>query len=472
MEYCPVQVMKMDEILSDVLEEIKPTEEDRKRLEDTSDRLLKRIRKEVSDLGYTAEPMIVGSSARGTWIKDEKDIDIFLLFPEDLPREELEERGLEIGRNVSEDKGTEQYAEHPYIRAKIDDFDIDVVPCYDIDDPSDIQSAVDRSPHHQDYVKENLNPEMAEQVLLLKKFLKGIDAYGSELEVHGFSGYLCELLILRFGSFRELVESAADWDTEKVLSFGDDRDEEDLLEAFPAHPLVFIDPVDPSRNVAAAVSRRNYARFVRACQDFLRDPTEKFFFPEPPTPTKEEMRGTMDSRGTKIFMVHLRAPSELVPDIVYPQLRKTRRAIIREIEDSDFEVLRSGVWFEEGEAAIILEFKFHELPEVREHVGPPLGVDPRPFVEKYLDSRERIAGPFVNGDGRLIFELKRELTQAGEALQEALESPEGFGSHLEESIEEGDYEIWEGEEMVDKAEEVGALDFLGEYLTKCLPWYR
>jgi len=87
-----------------------------------------------------------------------------------------------LGRKLPKERETKQYAEHPYINAEIDGFDVDIVPCYDIDNPANIQSAVDRSPHHQEYIKGWLTPERKDQVLLLKKFLRGIGVLWIQIE--------------------------------------------------------------------------------------------------------------------------------------------------------------------------------------------------------------------------------------------------------------------------------------------------
>lgn len=462
----------MEKILEDVLKEIKPNEKERKRLSEVSENLIKKVEEIGSDFEIPIEPKLVGSAARGTWISGERDIDIFLLFPEDTPREVMEEKGLEIGRRVSEGKGREQYAEHPYIKTEIEGFDVDIVPCYDIENPTEIRSAVDRSPHHQEYIEGWLTPERKEEVLLLKKFLKGIEAYGSELKVHGFSGYLCELLIVHKESFTKLIESASEWGSKRVITIGDTRDPEELLERFPESPLIFTDPVDPNRNVAAAVSKENYATFIRACQSFLKNPKREFFFPNQPPTLPDELRRIMKERGTKILMVSLNISYDLVPDIVYPQLRKTERTLVRKLEEADFEVLRSEVWSKDQKAFILLELRVPELPRVRKHIGPPPEVDAEPFIQEHLNSDEKLAGPFINEEGRLVFELRRKPTQGKEALQNFLESPEGFGKHIQKSIPKEGYEILEDEEIVERAERLDALEFLGEYLNHCLPWYR
>lgn len=462
----------MMKILEDVLEKVKPNKKKRERLKELSERLIEKAKEESKKLEISVKPELVGSAARGTWLSDEQDIDLFLLFPEDVSREKLEEKGLEIGKKITKNRGSEQYAEHPYINAKIDGFDVDVVPCYDIDNPIDLRSAVDRSPHHQEYIKGWLTPDKVDQVLLLKKFLKGIGVYGSELKTHGFSGYLCELLIIQFGSFLELINSAKKWKAKKIIDPENKRDPEELQKMFPDQSLVVIDPVDPSRNVSAAVSKKNYATFVRACRDFAREPKKEFFFPDENPSTKEKLRQLIESRGTKIFMIFLEIPFDLVPDIVYPQLRKTRRSLVKKLEGADFEVIRSGVWSKKHKAVLLLELTVSELPSTKKHLGPPIEVDGKSFIQKHLESERKLAGPFIDKDGRLVFELKREETQAKGILREAMNSQEGFGSHIQKTVKSKGYEIFENGEIIEKAEELNAFNFLGDYLTRCLSWYR
>lgn len=461
----------MEDLLRRVLEGIRPRKEDRERLRGVAEELMVRAEKVASGLDAPVRPMLVGSAARDTWLREERDIDIFLLFPEDTSRKELEEVGLAIARKVTEGKGREQFAEHPYLTAEVGGFDVDVVPCYDVEDPRRIRSAVDRSPYHQEYVVRELSPASIDQVLLLKKFLKGIGAYGSELKVHGFSGYLCELLIIRFGSFREVIREASRWTSEVVIDPSGEYDsEKDARRLFPDEPLIFVDPVDPGRNVAAAVSKRNLATFVRACQDFERQPSEKFFFPRTPSISPQEMRGIIEARGSKLLGVTFDVPKDLVPDTIYPQLRKTERTLVERIEGAGFKVLRSDVLSKAGRSLILLELSVYELPKVRRHVGPPLGVDSERFIEKHLSSGRSLAGPFIDRSGRLVFEVEREHTRAIGVLQDALEDRGGFGRHVAESVEEG-YEIVEDEGLVDLAEDEELFQFLGDYLTRCLPWH-
>lgn len=461
----------MDEILQAVLKRVRPTKAEQMRLQKVATNLLRRVEEVCAKLGVKAKPMLVGSAARGTWLRAERDIDIFILFPEDLSREELERAGLAVAREVAGRKGREKYAEHPYVTAEFGGFEVDLVPCYDIADARRIKSAVDRTPHHNRYIIERLTPELGDEVLLLKQFLSGIGVYGAELKVQGFSGYLSELLVLYYRSFKNVVVAASSWSPGTFIDFTNSyADPEEAKALFAGQPLIVIDPVDANRNVAAALSKQNFATFVRACQDFLRNPHIRFFFPRPtkllsPKEIKEKMR----QRGTTFICITFKSP-EVVPDILYPQLRKTERALIARLSRSGFEVFRSDVW-SNGRSIILLELSIAKLPSVRLHTGPPITVEVGDFIKKHLRSKNKFAGPFMDAEGRLVFEIKRELTSAKEVVEQALTERSAFGKHVAEAIADG-YEIYEGEEIARLCMDAAIRKFISEYIARCLPWYR
>ena len=461
----------MDKILKSVLKRIKPTPADRKRLERVAAELIKRTNAVCAKLDIDAKAMLVGSAARDTWLRSERDIDIFILFPEGLSREELERQGLSVARGVAGAKGKKQFAEHPYMTMEFKGFDVDLVPCYDVAKPSEIKSAVDRSPHHQHYITEHLKPELADEALLTKQFMLGVGCYGSELKVQGFSGYLCELLVLHYGSFEKLVESASGWKPSTVID--PQRSYPDPSEAkrvFEGQPLIVIDPVDASRNVGAAVSMQNFATFVRACQDFARRPNELFFFPKPVRRLSErEIQTTLKRRGTVLFCVTF-SPPDVVPDVLYPQLRKAERTLVTRLARAGFEVMRSDVW-SNSQALILLELVAAKLPRVRTHIGPPVSIEVEDFIQTHLKSGQKFAGPFVDVAGRLIFEIEREQARAREVLEQALEEHRTLGKHVGESIAKG-YQIYRGKNIVKLCRDEKVREFISEYLTRCLPWYR
>ncbi|HSQ94357.1 MAG TPA: nucleotidyltransferase domain-containing protein, partial [Methanoregula sp.] len=112
----------------EVLATLRPTREERDHVCGLATRLLTSIA-----ASGKAEGMVVGSIARHTWVRGDRDLDVFMLFEPTLSREDLEVQGLALARSIARaftDKFHEKYAEHPYINANIDDVDVDLVPCY------------------------------------------------------------------------------------------------------------------------------------------------------------------------------------------------------------------------------------------------------------------------------------------------------------------------------------------------------
>lgn len=459
----------MEDICREILEQVRPRPADRKRLEKVTVKLVERVNRVCAQLKIPARGMLVGSAARGTWLRQERDIDIFILFPEDLPREELEKWGLAVARKVAGKRWCERFAEHPYITTQVGGFEVDLVPCYDVADPKKIRSAVDRSPHHNAYVKGELTPELSNEVLLLKQFMTGTGVYGSELKVQGFSGYLCELLILHHRSFKGVITAASKWKPGTVIDpRGEYPDSEEARALFANQPLIFIDPVDPNRNVAAALSIQNFATFVRACQDFIEAPDKRFFFPKPvPRLSSRLMSNLLKQRETTLYCIVFESP-DVVPDILYPQLRKTERALLTKLARAGFDVLRSDVW-SDGRSVILLELAIARLPKARVHVGPPITVRAGDFIQKHL--KDKLAGPFIDRAGHLAFEIRREHVNARQVLERALIERESFGRHIWESLTKG-YEIYEGKGILRLCRDRQIRQFLSEYLMRCLPWYR
>jgi tRNA nucleotidyltransferase (CCA-adding enzyme) len=460
---------EMMNLLSSVLEKIRPSKEDEDKLQEVVNKLLERARKVCEEEGM-GKPMLVGSAARNTWLKGEKDIDIFILLPETLPREKLEEIGLRICRKIAGGKGREKYAEHPYVTFEFEGFEVDLVPCYEISDPRKIKSAVDRSPHHQAYVSPRLTPALRDQVLLLKQFMKGLGVYGAELKIHGFSGYLCELLILHAGGFLELLKQAANWKPGQVIDLEKHYPNEDEpRRIFENQPLIVVDPVDPGRNVAASVSLQAFTIFVRGCQDFLANPREEFFFPkEIKRLRKSELVRILRRRGTEVYCIVFKLP-DLVPDVLYPQLRKTERALVTALTEAGHKVIRSDVWGE-GTGAILLEVQPSvEKMEVRE--GPPLGVSAENFVRSYLLSPIKLAGPFINPSGRVVYELKSHRPSPEKVIRETLKEKHLLGKNIGEVLQRG-YRLLRTASIPNLLDHPHLSLFISDYFTKCLPWYR
>jgi tRNA nucleotidyltransferase (CCA-adding enzyme) len=395
---------------AEILKKIKPTAAQDKKVRAAIEELSEKVLAEAKRIGVHIEPMIVGSVAKGTHLRD-PDIDLFMLFSESTSLEKLKEAGLEIGRRVL--GGREHYAQHPYVRGVYNGFQVDLVPAFRIRDTKKKMSAVDRTPFHTDFVKKNLGEDEVDEVRLLKRFMKGIECYGAEAKVQGFSGYLCELLVMRFGMFRDVLKAASGWKVGESLELPDYPGNE-----FP-EPLTFVDPVDSARNVASAVAVETLLRFVMASREYLASPDEKFFFPNSKDvwdPTKiESVAG--DRLGNMVALCFPRL--DLIDDVLYPQLRKSLVSAADLLERSDFEVNKTSIHMDGG-THLIVEVASMKLPMERKHRGPPVNSENADeFLAKWRTLG--ISAPYVE-DGRWYVQARREHARADELLKAKLKT--------------------------------------------------
>src|SRR3989304_3993019 len=159
----------------DVLKRVVPSAQEETRLRETVEDVRARVALAVKAHKIAAEPLLVGSVAKGTHLS-QAEIDIFVLFPRETPRETLERVGLALGEFLEDKK--RMYAEHPYTRGLWKGFEVEVVPCYRIRDASEKMSAVDRTPLHARYVIDQIGKGQRDQVRLLKAFCEGVGVYG------------------------------------------------------------------------------------------------------------------------------------------------------------------------------------------------------------------------------------------------------------------------------------------------------
>lgn len=435
-------------VLKSVRDRVTPDAAERERLASVAAELSDRAREAIADLPVEADVVQVGSTARGTWLAGDRDIDLFVRFPPALPREKLETYGLEVGHHVLPE-GHEEYAEHPYVKGEYRGFDVDLVPCYDVADATAIQSAVDRTPFHNAYLVARLDDDLADGVRLAKRFLKGIGAYGSDLRTRGFSGYLTELLVAEYGGFVPLIEAAANWHPPVEI------DPEDHAARTFDDPLVVVDPTDPERNVAAVCDAENVARLQHHARAFLRDPSEDRFFPperEPLSPA--DVSEHLDRRGTTPVAIVFDAP-DLVPDQLWPQLRKSLSGIVGGLDDRGFDPLRSRAMVddEDGRAALFAELSVAERPAVERHGGPPVHVRDHAegFYAAYADDAAAY-GPFLDGD-RYAVEREREFTTAADFLASEAVFDVGLGVHVATAL--ADREVLVGDEVATLADGFG-----------------
>lgn len=420
--------MKAEEVLKNALKLVVPDEEEIKRAKEAEKELVNRLSR------LNVEFMFLGSYSRNTWLKGNLEIDVFIPFPEDVSKEKLRERGLEIGKAVL-DEYEIRYAEHPYVHGFVKGVEVDVVPCYRLKEPVKIKSAVDRTPFHHEWLKDRIRGKENE-VRLLKGFLKANGIYGAEYKVRGFSGYLCELLIVFYGSFLETLKNARKWTRKTVIDVakGEVRKGEEFF---------VVDPVDEKRNVAANLSIDNLAKFVHLSRKFIENPSLDFFMPPPkPAIDEETLKKVIEERNSAVFAVKFKKP-DIVDDNLYPQLERAAKKIFEFLEREHFMPLRYTFKADEN-CYLIFECQVKELSRVFKRLGPQF--EDEKNVKRFL-SRNRPFKPFIEGGRWWAFEY-RKFTKPEEAVRAYISKNwHTLGKNVGEAISKN-FEILSGERML------------------------
>ena len=463
-------------ILKEVLKQIKPKAEEEKKLKFLAKKTLALTNRAVRK--YKAKAILAGSITRSTWLPDKKEFDIFIPFPAKMDEKKMEKVGLEIGKSIIHQlkgRSTIEYAEHPYVSGLVDDIDIDIVPCFAIKSTEKLKSAVDRTPFHVRYIEKKLPLRLSNEVRLLKKFLKANEIYGADAKTLGFSGYVCELLIIRYKSFLKTLEAASEWKPGEIIDmekFYKKEDHQKIRKGFKGQALILIDPTDKKRNTGAALSSENFFKFKKYAKLFLDNPSDKMFFAREIEPlTEVELIELQARRRTELIFIRF-VPPKVVPDILYPQLRRFGERLQNILEETkyEFKVLRRDIYTNEKNLALVLlEMEISKLPVIQKRIGP-LFSDPddsKRFLEKYKKSK-----PFIEDD-HWVVEVRRKFLAARDKLKDSLSEPldvlkaKGIPNHIAEKVVK-EFEIFSENvraiELIEKDKKFGI--FLRKYFEK------
>ncbi|MDG6980865.1 MAG: CCA tRNA nucleotidyltransferase [Nitrososphaerota archaeon] len=385
---------------------VSPTSAETAKVIEVAKSTLAKTVKAASRHPETRGAVLGGSFAKGTWLPKHVDLDIFVKFDPATPPQVFEKAALEIGANATRGfpRG-KMYAQHPYTEATVDGIKVNIVPCFDVK-KGEWKSAADRSPFHVDLIR-GLPEAQKTQVRLLKTFMNAVGVYGAEIQRRGFSGYVAEVLVLKLGGFREVLEWFADHELPE------------------SRPFTLPDPVDERRDLGIAVSGESLGRMVLACRGFLSEPTLASF---------QRMRGKTRFGLVKGVVAVVFSHVTLSEDTLWGELRRTTRHVVRNLELRGFVVARSmAATDNRGKSAILLVPEFDNLPMLEQRIGPT--VDRKQDLESFLRSNakeSRLA--WVDDDARVRILVPREYTEITRAISDLVRGrvgPVGASKELE-----------------------------------------
>lgn len=381
----------MRAILNKVLERLRPSGDEREQALERVNEFLKGVNAALKKRKVRAKAVLGGSYAKDTWLSGDYDVDIFVKFHVSYADDEMSDL---LGRVLKPWKPEHLHGSRDYFWVR-DHIKYEIVPVLDIKKPDDARNVTDFSPLHVEWVNRK-GKKVKDDIRLAKQFCKGAKCYGAESYIRGFSGHVVDILTIHFGGFVPLLKEASKWKAKVVVDPNKVYKGRALLmmnKSKTDGPLVVVDPVQPGRNAAAALTKENFNRFVKAAKRFLKKPSGEFFVEREVdlerlakkgnlvTVSVETMKGTEDVAGTKFvraFEFVKRHLSEFtVKDAGWLWDRKQK----------------GTWWFLLGE---------EQLPLVKEHKGPPLEIKDavKAFKKQYKST-------FTRG-GRVWARVKRK----------------------------------------------------------------
>jgi len=366
----------------------------------SADKVVETISKHLKEHKIKAIPVIGGSLAKGTNLKGDFDVDIFVKFDMKHKNKNLSEILMNVLRifNPSVVHGSRDY-----FQFKSKGVSYEVVPVLDIKKASDALNVTDVSPLHALWVKRHIK-HLADDVRLAKKFCKCQGVYGAESYINGFSGYILEILVIHYGGFRKLLNAVTKWKPRQVIdpsNYYKSHNEvfKKLNISKQQSPLIVIDPVQKDRNAAAALNLETFSKFILAAKRYISNPSKTYFVK--PSFSVKSLRDNAKLFGVQLILIKIK-PQDGKEDVVGSKILKVYNYVKKQFILNEFSVMDSGwnwnkdvhLWF----------FAYPKLlPLYKKHPGP-LVYSSEQHVKKFLKKHKHL----IVEDSRIFSIVKRE----------------------------------------------------------------
>jgi len=401
----------VNKIIKEVLREVKPSKKEEELIKKKTQKVLKKLNACLKD----AKAVVGGSIAKKTWLKGINEVDLFVKFNYEKYKDKSDRLSKELEKTIKKifKNYIKLHGSRDYFQTKLDGFIFEIVPILEITKPEEAKNITDISPLHVNFVKQYA--KLADEVRLLKKFCKANMLYGAESYIGGFSGYVCELLTIYYGSFFEVIKNATKWKPKVVVDIKHYfKNRKDVLcnlnKSKTYSPLIIIDPVQKERNAAASLSYENFYKFINICKNFCKKPSKDFFI------EKEISIRDLKERfkNKKLFIIEAEAKKGKI-DIIGAKLKKIFEFLKREIISNDFKISESGFYYNKKNNALMwFIVEKEKLSEIKEWQGPPLNEK-----ENVLAFKKKYNKTFVK-NRRIYAKVKRKYSNLNNLIKDLI----------------------------------------------------
>ena len=374
-----------------ILEQIKPTEEEKRSIKKLIESVLKKIK--IEDAKFE----LGGSYAKDTFLTGNYDIDVFVKFPYKKYRNkdisEMLHKKLGFGHKRI-------HGSRDYFQLQRKKYTFEFIPVLDIKNSSQAKNITDVSPLHKKWVKQHLkNPD---EVRLVKKFCRAQEVYGAESYIKGFSGYVLEILIVHYGSFFNFIKAVSKWRLPVYIDVSRHyKNKEEALKKInkskTSNGLIIVDPTQKERNAAAAISKEKVSMLINSCKEYLRNPSDEFFIEK-----KLNIKDLVVESGENNLLLGKIKTFKGKKDVMGSKLVKVYDYVENKLKYAGFNVIKSG-WYFNKDSLIYYIVKDEFLHDKITHSGPPLK------EKRHVEEFKKKHGNYKISKGKIYVELEREI---------------------------------------------------------------
>lgn len=389
--------LEINDIFQVVLEKIKPKDNINKKVENT----IKILQDSINKNDVDAIIKLGGSFSKDTYLEGDFDCDLFVRF--NFIKYQNKDIS-EILEQLIPFKFEKVHGSRDYFQAVIDNVNYEIVPVLNIKYMHQARNVTDSSPLHVNWFIKANNNQYNDQIRLAKCFCKANRLYGAESHIKGFSGHVLDILTIYYGGFENLLKHSKDWTTDHIVDIS--KHYEGNLNISKISPLIVIDPIQPERNAAAALSKEKIVEFQKLASEFLDNPSMDFFIKK--AIDEEELKAC----GT-LFKLKIIPPTGK-NDIVGSKILKVHEYIQNQAKLNDFNIDKSEWDYDSKVSYLYYILKKTELEEVKVIKGPPIK------VKVHAENFKTIHKDAFEQEGFLYANVKRKYTQFTNFINEIL----------------------------------------------------
>jgi tRNA nucleotidyltransferase (CCA-adding enzyme) len=364
----------------------------------SADRMVKTINTKLKAKSIGASAMLGGSMAKGTFLKSDHDVDIFVRFNYDYKDHDIST----ILEGILPNDAERIHGSRDYFQYRFADLDFEIVPVLAVTDYKKAVNVTDMSPLHVGWVKKRTakNPELLNEIMLLKQFCKASAVYGAESYINGFSGHVIDILVIYYGSFLKTLIATTTWKSTTIIDPEKHLKDPlmDLNKSKLQSPLIVVDPIQKDRNAAAAISKEKYGLFMQKAREFLEHPSAEKFNKIVITKTQLIQR----KEQCKNWFIFLEIdPVEQKKDVAGTKVLHIYLYLKKNLANHEFKIIDAD-WFFSTPSLIWFEVQKEKLSESVEWEGPP--VKAKNYYNAFIKKHQ---GTYIKNN-RVYAKLKRE----------------------------------------------------------------